>query len=237
MKCRRSCADRRRVAANSKWQVFLDHLADGHGNEVLDYLVLESLEPRPENITGICVLPILHGQFVLIRSYRHALATQLWEMPRGFLDAGETPAQAARRELTEETGLTCSKEDLVPLGFYAPEASTMAARGGLFVARNCTGILAHRRGRDRSHRLAPICHERDGTSRDRWRNRGCGYFELLLSLPRLDDRAGVVWCLMRARILGPTALWVEVFAHAKRGGPALFLDRDGVIVEEVGYLG
>ena len=108
---------------------------------MLDYLVLENLDPRPEKITGICVLPILHGQFVLIRSYRYALATQLWEMPRGFLDAGETPAQAARRELTEETGLTCSKEDLVPLGFYAPEASTMAARGGMFVARNCTGIL------------------------------------------------------------------------------------------------
>jgi D-glycero-D-manno-heptose 1,7-bisphosphate phosphatase len=38
-------------------------------------------------------------------------------------------------------------------------------------------------------------------------------------------------------LLGPDGLWVEVFSHAKRAGPALFLDRDGVIVEEVEYLG
>lgn len=36
--------------------------------------------------------------------------------------------------------------------------------------------------------------------------------------------------------LGPDAQWGEVFPHAKRAGPALFLDRDGVIVEEVDYL-
>jgi len=31
-------------------------------------------------------------------------------------------------------------------------------------------------------------------------------------------------------------VWCEVIPDALRGGPALFLDRDGVIVEEVGYL-
>jgi D-glycero-D-manno-heptose 1,7-bisphosphate phosphatase len=30
--------------------------------------------------------------------------------------------------------------------------------------------------------------------------------------------------------------WCELAAGARRGGPALFLDRDGVVVEEVGYL-
>lgn len=31
-------------------------------------------------------------------------------------------------------------------------------------------------------------------------------------------------------------IWCEVLAGARRGGPALFLDRDGVVVEETGYL-
>jgi 8-oxo-dGTP pyrophosphatase MutT (NUDIX family) len=132
---------RRLAAANSKWLIFFDHLDDGRGHEVHDYLVIESLHPRPDKITGICVLPIVNGQFLLIKFHRHALATTVWETPRGFIDVGETPAEAARRELTEETGLICAENDLIPLGIYAPEASTMAARGALFVARHCTGIL------------------------------------------------------------------------------------------------
>jgi ADP-ribose pyrophosphatase len=131
---------RRLVAVNTKWQVFFDHLADDRGNEVADYLTLESTNPRADKIAGVCVLPIVQGQFLLIKSYRHPLGTEMWETPRGFIDPGETPAQAARRELAEETGLSCAPEDLVALGQYAPEASTMAARGGIFAARNCTGV-------------------------------------------------------------------------------------------------
>jgi 8-oxo-dGTP pyrophosphatase MutT (NUDIX family) len=57
------------------------------------------------------------------------------------MDAGETPPEAALRELAEETGLSCAPADLIPLGYFAPEASTIAARGGMFVALNCTGTL------------------------------------------------------------------------------------------------
>jgi 8-oxo-dGTP pyrophosphatase MutT (NUDIX family) len=129
----------RLAAANSKWQVFLDHLTDRHGNEVPDYLVIESLATRPDCITGITVLPIFEGRFVLLRAYRHALASLSWEAPRGFVDPGEAPQDAALRELAEETGLTCAREHLVALGHYAPEASTMKARGALFAATRCEG--------------------------------------------------------------------------------------------------
>jgi 8-oxo-dGTP pyrophosphatase MutT (NUDIX family) len=132
---------RRLAAANSKWRIFFDQLDDGRGHEVHDYLVIESIHPRPDKITGVCVLPIVNGRFLLIKFNRHALAAAVWETPRGFIDVGETPAEAARRELTEETGLICGENDLIPLGIYAPEASTMAVRGALFVARHCTGIM------------------------------------------------------------------------------------------------
>jgi ADP-ribose pyrophosphatase len=131
---------RRLAVANSKWKVYLDHIVDGRGNEVPDFLVVEGHHSSEDRMTGVAVLPIINDQIVLLRSYRHALGTELWELPRGFIDAGETAAQAALRELTEETALTCAPENLVPLGYYAPEPATMSARGALFVATQCTGI-------------------------------------------------------------------------------------------------
>ncbi len=44
---------------------------------------------------------------LLIRQYRHPVRSMLWEIPAGMLDiSGESPEQAARRELEEETDLT-----------------------------------------------------------------------------------------------------------------------------------
>lgn len=133
--------NRRLVAQNSKWKVYFDHLSDGHGNEVPDYMVIEGRHALAKQVTGIAVLPVFEDRFVLIRSYRHALRSELWEVPRGFVDAGESAPEAALRELTEETGLSCEPANLDPLGFYAPEASTMAARGALFAATECRGVL------------------------------------------------------------------------------------------------
>ena len=38
------------------------------------------------------------------------------------------------------------------------------------------------------------------------------------------------------RPIDSEGVWCDVRIGAPRGGPALFLDRDGVIVEETGYL-
>jgi len=54
---------------------------------------------------SIVVLPRLEdGRVVLVRQYRYAARRWLWELVAGGIEPGETPLQAARRELLEETG-------------------------------------------------------------------------------------------------------------------------------------
>lgn len=52
-------------------------------------------------------------QVLLIRQYRYAADGYLYEIPAGRLNAGESPADCAARELKEETG--CSAERIDPL--------------------------------------------------------------------------------------------------------------------------
>ncbi|HVH28140.1 MAG TPA: NUDIX hydrolase [Vicinamibacterales bacterium] len=44
------------------------------------------------------------GRIVMIRQYRHALMKDLWELPAGNVDAGESAEAAAARECEEEIG-------------------------------------------------------------------------------------------------------------------------------------
>lgn len=44
------------------------------------------------------------GDFVMIDQYRHALGETHYELVAGVVDEGESPLQAAQRELSEETG-------------------------------------------------------------------------------------------------------------------------------------
>lgn len=46
------------------------------------------------------------GEFVLVRQWRHAVGRTMLQFPAGAIDDGESPEQAAHRELFEETGYT-----------------------------------------------------------------------------------------------------------------------------------
>ena len=46
------------------------------------------------------------GKFVMIRQYRHGLGSTHFEIPAGVVEEGESPLQAAQRELLEETGFS-----------------------------------------------------------------------------------------------------------------------------------
>jgi ADP-ribose pyrophosphatase len=46
---------------------------------------------------------------LLLRQYRYATGGTVWEIPAGRLAPGEDPADCARRELLEETGVTAGR--------------------------------------------------------------------------------------------------------------------------------
>lgn len=59
---------------------------------------------------AVMVIPLLDdGQVVLERQYRYPLQQVMIEFPAGKLDPGESPRDAACRELLEETGYTAKE--------------------------------------------------------------------------------------------------------------------------------
>lgn len=74
------------------------------------------------------------GQVLFVRQFRKAAEQELFELPAGVMEEGESPEQAARRELAEETGLTA--DSLIRLAgcYSSPGFSTEFMH--LFVARD-----------------------------------------------------------------------------------------------------
>jgi len=59
---------------------------------------------------SVVLLPIFpDGRLLLVRQYRHAVGSHLWELVAGRIEPGELPLAAARRELLEETGYTARR--------------------------------------------------------------------------------------------------------------------------------
>lgn len=84
-----------------------------HTDEIYRYVY------RPRSRGAAFILPITpQGQVVLVHQYRYPLQRYIWEIPAGALDEGETPQQAAARELREEVGAVA--RTYIPLpGYYA----------------------------------------------------------------------------------------------------------------------
>lgn len=60
---------------------------------------------RIDSSDWVNVVPVTpSGEIVMIRQYRHGSRSVTLEIPGGMVDAGESPAVAAARELLEETG-------------------------------------------------------------------------------------------------------------------------------------
>ncbi|MCD8036331.1 MAG: NUDIX hydrolase [Clostridiales bacterium] len=58
---------------------------------------------------GVAIAGFKDGRILLIREFRMGVNDYVWAFPAGLIDEGETPSQAAARELKEETGMDIVK--------------------------------------------------------------------------------------------------------------------------------
>jgi 8-oxo-dGTP pyrophosphatase MutT (NUDIX family) len=133
-------AKRKVACENSRFSVYLDDLACDGQPYAQDYLVVAPKRVSHNLVTGVAILPVCEGRIGLLKVYRHAVQSDSWEIPRGFVEAGETDVTSALRELDEETGLTCDHSEIKSLGFVTPDAAVLAARVHVHVALRCVRI-------------------------------------------------------------------------------------------------
>lgn len=87
----------------------------------------------------INVIPLTDdGEVVFVRQFRFGVDGFTLEIPGGMCDPGETPAEAARRELREETGYAA--ESLEPLGWVHPNPAIQTNRCHTFLARGARRV-------------------------------------------------------------------------------------------------
>jgi ADP-ribose pyrophosphatase YjhB (NUDIX family) len=96
------------------------------GKIVDEYFVVE-LPPT------VCAVALSKEREVLmVRQYRHPIQETLLEIPGGFVDTNETPEQATKRELKEETGYEFSS--IVNVGKIAANPGVLNNYTYLFLA-------------------------------------------------------------------------------------------------------
>ena len=97
-----------------------------------DYIIMEAPD-------WAIVVAEHNDNFLMVKQWRHGEAGLSIEFPGGVIDKGETPEQAARRELEEETGFIAGR--ITKLGSSNPNPALC------------------RRSASRRGRISPFCHQ------------------------------------------------------------------------------
>ena len=92
-----------------------------------DFFVIESND-------WVNIIPLTDDhQVIMVRQYRHGSREITLEIPGGLLDPGDTPEEAARRELLEETGYRAKK--WLKIGYVSPNPAIFNNRCHTFLAQ------------------------------------------------------------------------------------------------------
>ena len=101
----------------------IKHAFRSHGDPLYSNFVLADLDKAPPTKFGAFLASRYNGGVVLIQHKRvpqYEKTHGLWVVPGGRVDCGESIADAALREFSEETGLS-SRLDSLLVAHYLPE--------------------------------------------------------------------------------------------------------------------
>lgn len=100
----------------------------GNGYEIERFHVIHG----PDWASALCVTAA--SEVVLVRQYRHGIVKPSLELPAGVIEPDETPEEAARRELVEETGY--ESDEWVSIQSVSTEPARHTTTAHFFCARN-----------------------------------------------------------------------------------------------------
>ena len=91
---------------------------------------------------GVCVVPLTKdNEVIMVKQFRYAFMTPLLEIPAGKLEPGEDHRAAGLRELSEETGASCSSFEY--LGVCYPSVAYLTEKIHMYLARGLSYGDAH----------------------------------------------------------------------------------------------
>jgi len=129
-------------------RVYADEVELPDGRRIEDYLRIESLEYAT-------IFAVTEDRFALfIRQYKYGPNRVALQLPAGYLEPGEAPEDAARRELLEETGYEAPQWEA--LGAYVPDGNRGFGRAHFFLACGAHHVRAADPGDLEEVSLAPI---------------------------------------------------------------------------------
>jgi 8-oxo-dGTP pyrophosphatase MutT (NUDIX family) len=117
-----------KLLIDERWlQLREDRVRLGNGHEIERFHVIHG----PDWASVLCVTDA--SEVVLVRQYRHGIGSLSLELPAGVIEPSETPEEAARRELVEETGY--ESDDWVRIQNVSTEPARHTTRAHFFCAR------------------------------------------------------------------------------------------------------